>query len=128
MLIDEFFGETNAILKDTQLREIARIRNENNITVTKLKRQIDGLRGGRSHSVAGLAKSKGSSKTALFVDNEAAIERRNLISDLEHTKSRLRACEAILAAGSKDKLKFMEGAQWISKKLLNETIQHSYKI
>jgi hypothetical protein len=42
LLIDDFFGEANAILKDQQLREIARIRNENNVTVTKLKRIIDG--------------------------------------------------------------------------------------
>ena len=42
MLIDDFFGEANAILKDSQLREIARIRNENNVEVTKLKRIIDG--------------------------------------------------------------------------------------
>ena len=41
MLIDDFFGEANAILKDSQLREIARIRNENNVEVTKLKRIID---------------------------------------------------------------------------------------
>jgi hypothetical protein len=31
MLIDEFFGEANAVLKDSQLREIARIRNESNV-------------------------------------------------------------------------------------------------
>ncbi len=42
LLIDDFFGEANAILKDSQLREIARIRNENNVEVTKLKRLIDG--------------------------------------------------------------------------------------
>lgn len=31
LLIDDFFGEANAVLKDSQLREIARIRNENNV-------------------------------------------------------------------------------------------------
>lgn len=28
MIIDDFFGESHAILKDTHLKEIARIRNE----------------------------------------------------------------------------------------------------
>jgi hypothetical protein len=40
LLIDDFFGEANAILKDSQLREIARIRNENNVEVTKLKKAL----------------------------------------------------------------------------------------
>lgn len=40
LLIDDFFGEANAILKDSQLREIARIRNENAVEVTKLKKEI----------------------------------------------------------------------------------------
>jgi hypothetical protein len=31
LLIDDFFGEAHAILKDTHLKEIARIRNENNV-------------------------------------------------------------------------------------------------
>ena len=42
LIIDDFFGETNAILKDQQLREIARIRNENNVEVTKLKKLVEG--------------------------------------------------------------------------------------
>lgn len=42
LLIDDFFGEANAVLKDSQLREIARIKNENNVQVTKLKRVIAG--------------------------------------------------------------------------------------
>jgi hypothetical protein len=53
MLIDEFFGEANSILKDAQLREIARIRNENNVTVTKLRRVIDTLESGRSKTALG---------------------------------------------------------------------------
>ena len=43
LMIDDFFGEANAILKDAQLREMARMRNENNVVVNKLKRQLDGL-------------------------------------------------------------------------------------
>ena len=53
MLIDEFFVEANSILKDAQLREIARIRNENNVTVTKLRRVIDTLESGRSKTALG---------------------------------------------------------------------------
>lgn len=37
LLIDDFFGEAHAILKDTQLREIARLKNENAVEVTRLK-------------------------------------------------------------------------------------------
>jgi len=37
LLIDDFFGEAHQILKDTQLREIARVRNEGNVEVAKLK-------------------------------------------------------------------------------------------
>ena len=86
MMIDEFFGEVNEILKDSQLREIARIRNENNVTVTKLKRVIETLKmPARSQTACEMqAKSKG--KGSLFIDNEAAIERRELITDLETTK------------------------------------------
>ena len=41
LVIDDFFGEAHAILKDTHLKEIARIRNENNVEVMKLKRSLE---------------------------------------------------------------------------------------
>lgn len=41
LLIDDFFGEAHAILKDSHLRELARMKNENAIEVTKLKRVIE---------------------------------------------------------------------------------------
>ena len=41
LIIDDFFGEAHAILKDTHLKEIARIRNENNVEVMKLKRSLE---------------------------------------------------------------------------------------
>lgn len=41
LLIDDFFGEAHAILKDTHLKEIARIRNENNVEIMKLKRSLE---------------------------------------------------------------------------------------
>lgn len=82
LLIDEFFGEANAVLKDAQLREIARIRNENNVRVTKLKREIESLKTlGRARSGQENQQNKRKSKGSLFIDNEAAIERRNLIAE-----------------------------------------------
>ena len=41
LLIDDFFGEAHAILKDSHLREIARIKNENAVEVTRLKKTIE---------------------------------------------------------------------------------------
>ena len=41
LLIDDFFGEAHAILKDSQLRELARMKNENAVEVSKLKRVIE---------------------------------------------------------------------------------------
>ena len=41
LLIDDFFGEAHAILKDAHLRELARMKNENAVEVTKLKRVIE---------------------------------------------------------------------------------------
>ena len=40
-MIDDFFGEAHAILKDSHLREIARIKNENAVEVTRLKKTIE---------------------------------------------------------------------------------------
>ena len=41
LLIDDFFGEAHAVLKDAHLRELARMKNENAVEVTKLKRVIE---------------------------------------------------------------------------------------
>ena len=41
LIIDDFFGDAHSILKDTHLKEIARIRNENNVEIMKLKKSID---------------------------------------------------------------------------------------
>ena len=40
-VIDDFFGEAHAILKDSHLKEIARIKNENNVEFMKLKKQLE---------------------------------------------------------------------------------------
>jgi hypothetical protein len=64
----------------------------------------------------------------LFVDNEEVLERRHLILKLDHANSRLRACEHLLASGSQDKVKFMEGAQWICKKVTNVSDTHNGRV
>lgn len=97
------------------MREIARIRNENNVEVTKLKRLIDGR----------FLQERKENKTTdgnMFVDNEQVLERRQLIGQLNAANSRLRACENLLAAGTQDKVKFMEGASWICKKIYGESV------
>lgn len=38
MLIDDFFGEAHGIMKDSHLKEIARIRNESSVEIAKLKK------------------------------------------------------------------------------------------
>ena len=41
MLIDDFFGEAHAILKDAHMREIARIRNEHSVEIIKLRKSLE---------------------------------------------------------------------------------------
>lgn len=41
MIIDDFFAETHRILKDSHMREIARIRNEHSVEIMKLRKSID---------------------------------------------------------------------------------------
>lgn len=72
MLIDDFFTEVNNMLKDVKLREIARIKNENDVEVNKLKRIIRSIK-----EPERIDKSKSRSvgkrpNTALFVDNDIA--------------------------------------------------------
>jgi hypothetical protein len=40
-IIDDFFGEAHNILKDQHLKEIARIKNENNVEFMKLKKSLE---------------------------------------------------------------------------------------
>ena len=40
LLVDDFFGAVHNILKDTHLREIARIRNENTVEIMRLKKAL----------------------------------------------------------------------------------------
>jgi hypothetical protein len=83
LLIDDFFGEANAILKDSQLREIARIRNENAVEVTKLKKEIKKR---EEFNYGKIAKEnlKGKSNFgSMGADNEVEMERRKLQQENE---------------------------------------------
>lgn len=49
MALDDFFGEVHALLKDSHMREIARIRNEHSVEIIKLRKVVDQrLRSGSS--------------------------------------------------------------------------------
>ncbi len=116
-------------MKDANLREIARIRNENAVEIMKLKKVIesqksgdDGRRlGARDHHVAHKVK-------ASFADNEVERQRRLLIEENDQLKKRLRACEQILASGTEERRHFMQGASWVAKKSQIESERHMSKL
>ena len=129
LLIDDFFGEAHAIMKDSHLREIARIRNENAVEITRLKKVIESQNsgddarklGGRDHHTAFKVQ-------ASFADNEVERQRRLLIEENDKLKKRLRACEQILASGTEERRHFMQGASWVAKKSQIEAERHVSKI
>ena len=114
------------MLKDAQLREIARVRNEGNVEIAKLKQSLMG----RPHTDFDLtAKENLSVKTRkqggqIPLSNEVERQRRNLIQENETVKSRLRACEQLLNSGTQERVKFMEGASWLAKKASSESEHH----
>ena len=103
-LIDDFFGDLHSILKDTHLKEIARIRNENNVEIMKLKKSLEAklVKEGLSKSAASgsfdtRAKENHNAYNVkdVFADNEAERQRRMLNEENQILKKRLRAVEAI---------------------------------
>lgn len=101
LLIDDFFGEAHAILKDTHLRELARIKNENAVEVTKLRQTIQKIGSNGSRSLLNAPDHHTAFKVqASFADNEVERQRRMLIEENEKLKKRLRACENLLASGT----------------------------
>lgn len=76
LLIDDFFGEAHAILKDAQLREIARLKNENAVEVTKLKGVISKLNTNSSVSLHATDHHTAFKVKASFADNEVERQRR----------------------------------------------------
>jgi hypothetical protein len=104
LLIDDFFGDVHSILKDTHLKEIARIRNENNVEIMKLKKSLEAklVKEGLSKSAASgsfdtRAKENHNAYNVkdVFADNEAERQRRMLNEENQILKKRLRAVEAI---------------------------------
>ena len=102
LIIDDFFGEAHAILKDSNLREIARIKNENAVEVTKLKKTIEQMRGSGIGGSTVQAKDHHTAfkVQASFADNEVERQRRLLIEENEKLKKRLRGAENLLASGT----------------------------
>ena len=101
-MVDDFFGEVHAVLKDSHLRELARMKNENAVEVTKLKRVIEKAAAGQISSRGG-GMGAGDHHTAFkvqasFADNEVERQRRLLIEENEKLNRRLRGAENILAS------------------------------
>lgn len=137
MIIDDFFGDAHSILKDTHLKEIARIRNENNVEVMKLKKNLEQklIREGLTRSQASGTfdtKAKDNHQAYqvkdVFADNEAERQRRLLNEENETLKKRLRAVETIANSGNLERIKFMEGASWIANKSMQEANKHNQKL
>lgn len=137
LIIDDFFGEAHAILKDTHLKEIARIRNENNVEIMKLKKSLENtlLKEGvsRGHAVGAFDNRAKENLNAfnvkdVFADNEAERQRRLLTEENELLKKRLRAVETIAQSGNLERAKFMEGASWIAKKGVQEANKVAQKL
>jgi hypothetical protein len=80
-------------MKDSNLREIARIRNENLVEITRLKKVIEGNRQGEGRSLKAPDHHIANKVKASFADNEVERQRRLLIEENEQIKKRLRACE-----------------------------------
>lgn len=103
LIVDDFFGDAHAVLKDTHLKEIARIRNEHNVEIMKLKKNVEqrlhkeGLT--RSEAQQFMDKSKDNFAAYqvkdVFADNEAERQRRLLTEENHILKKRLRAVETI---------------------------------
>ncbi|CDW91378.1 UNKNOWN [Stylonychia lemnae] len=141
LVLDDFFAEVHKIMKDQQMREFARIRNEHSVEITKMRKNLESkLRNepaNRSKSKADTSAGKGlQSKenfqafkgSEKFIENEIERQRRALYEENEILKKRLRALETIVQSGSNEKTKFMEGASWIAKKAHVEAEKHIQKL
>ena len=106
LVFDDFFGEMHAILKDSHMREIARIRNEHSVEIIKLRKTLDSrLRSVSSAKIGASAQRSKENFQAFkgneqFVENELERQRRALIEENELLKKRLRAIETIVNSGN----------------------------
>lgn len=115
-------------MKDANLREIARIRNENAVEIMKLKKVIESQKTGDERRLAAKDHHLAQKVKASFADNEVERQRRLLIEENELLKKRIRACEQILASGTEERRHFMQGATWVAKKSQIESERHVSKI
>lgn len=134
LIIDDFFGDAHTILKDTHLKEIARIRNENNVEIMKLKKSLEQRLQKEGFTKRQIGEGKAKDNLAahqvkdVFADNEAERQRRLLNEENEILKKRLRAVETIANSGNLERIKFMEGASWIANKAMQEANKHNQKM
>ena len=131
IIIDDFFNEANGILKDSQLREIARIRNENAVEVTKLKKEIKKVQEMSQYNYGQMAKENLKARSnhgSMGADNEVEMQKRQLQQENAIIKDKLRAAETLLSSGTNERVKFMEGASWIAMKAHQEADRHTNKM
>ena len=139
LALDDFFAEVHKIMKDVQLREIAKIRNEHSVEIMKLRKNLekqilrnDPTARGNSHSRVPALGSKENVQALKnqdrFIENEIEKQRRSLLEENELLKKRLRAAETIIQSGNQERSKFMEGASWIAKKAHIETEKHIQRL
>lgn len=103
LIVDDFFGDAHAVLKDTHLKEIARIRNEHNVEIMRMKKnmearlQKEGLTNKQASGFFDKPKENFNAYQVkdVFADNEAERQRRLLCEENETLKKRLRAVETI---------------------------------
>lgn len=103
-------------MKDSHLREIARIRNENAVEIMRLKKVIDAQKGDDGRRLGAKDHHTAFKVQASFADNEVERQRRLLIEENDKLKKRIRAVEQILASGTEERRHFMQGASWVAKK------------
>jgi hypothetical protein len=131
-IIDDFFAEAHSLLKDSFMREIAKIRNEHSVEIMRLRKNLENKLGNNTHSKGSELRSKENFRVSKvneqFVENEVERQRRALIEENEMLKKRLRAVETISSSGNQEKQKFMEGASWIAKKAHVSTEHHISKL
>ena len=135
LIIDDFFGDAHSILKDTHLKEIARIRNEHNVEIMKLKKntearlQKEGLTTKQASAFFDKPKENFNAYQVkdVFADNEAERQRRLLVEENETLRKRLRAIETIANSQNLERIKFMEGASWAANKALQEANKYQQK-
>jgi hypothetical protein len=70
LLIDDFFSEVHNIMKDSHMREIARIRNEHSVEIMKLRKSLES----RITSPSTSNKYKSKENIMAYKSNEKFIE------------------------------------------------------